>query len=167
MKKKIIALLLVCCLAFAAFGLTACGDDYDELATGTKYYAYSTDFYTENEYEKTYVIFSNNNTGVYHYYYQGFGYTETEEYTIKFKYTYVDDDKSAVVCFFNGFEIGEHNKSTSIKWDNFNKWTTTFTVSQNVLMPAYSTKSSDISMYYINANYIKSELSKYGKDQDN
>ena len=160
MKRKLVALMLVLCFALGAFGLVACDDDkadYTELAIGVKYYASGWYLRSENEYEKTYVAFAKNNTGVFHYYDEDFYYDRVAEYTIKFKYTYVDEDKSVVVCFYDGVELGRYNTATLP--NSISRWTGTFTVSQNVLMAGCTVIS--IPDYFINANYLNKELTNY------
>lgn len=167
MKRKLVALMLVLCFACGAFGLVACDDDkadYTELAIGVKYYASNDCIRSENEYEKTFVVFAKNNTGVYHRYYfhEGFYYDTCTEYTIKFKYTYVDEDKSAVVCFFDEIEIGQHN--TEDLSSAIDRWTATFTVSANVLKGDSIIDS--MPTYFINANYLNKELTNYGQSDE-
>lgn len=68
-------------------------------------------------------------------------------YAIHFKYTYVDRDKSAVVCFYDSIERFEGDdgsyKSTS--------WSELITVSENVL----STIGSNDYVFWINEDYLK------------
>lgn len=147
MKNKLVALVLAFCAVFFAFGLVSCGDDNAELAFNTKYIAWRTA--GDDKDEQSYVIFYKNNTGEYRYY---GGFLEYD-YTIKFKYTYVDKDKSAVMCFYDSIEGKRISKDE-------NTWTAVFTVSKNALMANGSANYS----YFINEKYLKEELPNYGKD---
>ncbi|MCH5154104.1 MAG: hypothetical protein J1F71_02715 [Clostridiales bacterium] len=152
MKRKVLAMILALCLVISAFALTSCSDDYDELALNTKYIATS-DAGRESD-EQSYVIFYKNNTGVYRYYYRGVSLSEN--YTLKFKYTYVDKDKSAVMCFYDSID-GSYSSSFS-----FHTWTTIFTVSKNGLMATGAAKNT----YFVNEKYLKQELKNFGKKKE-
>ena len=155
MKRKVLAMILALCLVISAFALTSCGDDYDELAFNTKYIEVS-DVGLEDADRQEYFIFYKNGTGAYHYYYRYSSYDIASEYTIKFKYTYVDKDKSAVMCFYDSID-GSYSSSFS-----YSTWTRLVTVSKNCLT---SSSTSSIS-YYVNEKYVKEELKNFGKKKE-
>ena len=145
MKKfllSFIVLVSLCC----AVALAACGNSQSELVLN-KYYILSDDVKADVSEQVTYVFFADG-TGeyTYHYDYEGSsGYSEHSHYVIKFKYTYTDSDKSAVVCFYDGVETLEVNTSAVSTG-----WTRLLTVSKNVLMATGSYGYS----FYINEDYL-------------
>lgn len=153
MKRKLFILLaLVLCLT-PVLGLVACGSDAD-LAYGVKYIYNNSYVRSEEGYRQTYLIFDSNGYGKYHYY-ESPGY----DYTIKFKYTYLDKDESAVACFFDSITYGEHHATTKDD-DYYCDWSGIYTVSKNVIMSSSGSK-------FINKDYLNDEIKNYRKPKDN
>ncbi|MBD5132009.1 MAG: hypothetical protein HDT28_05405 [Clostridiales bacterium] len=160
MKKKLFILLaLVLCLT-PVFGLVACNSDAD-LQCKVKYICDDSNLRGEDDYKKEYVIFSKNGYGLYHYYLEhlasGSYYYEsyTLEYTIKFKYSYLDADKSTIACYYDSISYGDKHTEEKPK-NGHNSWSKMFTVSKNLLM------SSD-GKTFINEDYLDEEIPNYKK----
>lgn len=152
MKRKLCALLLfVAVAAFSVCSLSACDKDEDDLGLkmGVRYIR-SNLVNAGNDAEEHYLVFHSNGTGEYvykHTYSYYAGETSRYNYTITFKYTYTDAEKSTVVCFYDSISYGEdHNQSKNSRAD----WSMTIGVSKNVLIALDSASSM-----YINENYIK------------
>ena len=151
MKKKIILALVAAVVAvFACFAFAACSGDGD-LQMNARYII--EDDINEKDYQQTYFEFFSDGTGVYRYYYKG---TSTlYDYELTFKYTYADNDKSAVVCFYDSVVYGKDNITAKVSTE----WMRLLTVSKNVL--CYVSTSGYT--YYINQNYLNSTLQNFGK----
>lgn len=146
MKKKLVGFILlivtVCC---AVFSLSACGANSGSVAglEMDKKYIYKSDINIDEDMQSYYIFYANG-TGKHQYksYLQGYIY----DYTINFKYTFVDKDKSAVVCFYDSVEYGEKHDTSDISTD----WSVLLTVSKNVLCYVNGNY-----YFYINENYLK------------
>ena len=111
-----------------------------------------------------YYIFHSNGTGEYVYNgidYESGGYIVHAKYTIKFKYTYVDDDKSAIACFYDSLEnnstvIGDYNTGNPFPY-SFNSWSRLITVSNDVLCLTGTGYT-----FYVNEDYAK-KLTNFNK----
>ena len=160
MKKKFFVLLLAVALCLStALGLVACGDDYDELQYNVKYIYDNSYIRGKVNDRKTYFVFYDNGTGIYHHY-ASYSYY-TDQYTVKFKYTYLDSDKSTVMCYYDDITFGdEHNSSTSKS--KYNDWSNMVAVSKNTLMRTTSTSIG----YFVNENYLNNEIPNFAKDED-
>ena len=95
---------------------------------------------------QSYFIFKHNGTGQYYSHNESWKNTH---YVINFKYTWVDDEKSAVMCFYDSHQAldgdnGEHSYVSS-------RWSMLLTVSKNVLMHVGTSGYT----FYINKNYLK------------
>lgn len=153
MKNKLFILLaLVLCLT-PVLGLVACGDDDVALEYKVRYICDDNYMRSEDGYKKTYLTFNKDGYGYYHRYYRYDSFSNITEYTIKFKYTFVDSDKSTVACFYDSISYSDNHTSGTGNYDN---WSGVYTVSKNVLMSLSGTT-------YINENYLKKEISKYKK----
>jgi len=156
MKKKIILAFVAAVIAvFACFAFTGCGAELGQdtdLQMDKKY------TWKEDENDYSYVIFYSNGTGEYRVLDVDtdprFTYDD-EDYLIKFKYTFVDSDDSAVVCFYDSVEYGAKHGNPKIS----STWTRLFTVSKNVLCYAGGSGYS----FYINEDYLESTLTNFGK----
>lgn len=170
MKKKILPIILLTILVIGAFGaFTACGDkggnDVSKLQMNKKYIAHATVNSTLTEqdiidkssqylvYEHYYVFYSDG-TGILVNNRITFGDSSRVhcKYTLHFKYTYVDDDQSAVVCFYDSVENNSVVLSTNEPYAySLSGWTTLFTVSKNVICAAGTNGYS----FFINEEYAK------------
>lgn len=161
--KKLAVFTMMLIVAFCcAFGLTACGEkantvgDDAALVINKRYireYDANNKEKSEQESEQFYYVFYLNGTGelVRHYDYNssyGDEYSDHFHYSVHFKYTYVDSDKSAVVCFYDSFERleGDDGKA-SVSSD----WSRLITVSKNLL----ATTGSGGYLFWINEDYLK------------
>lgn len=160
MKRKIFVLLLAVALCLSTvLGLISCSDDA-ELQYNAKYIYNNQYIRDENGNKKTYFVFYGNGNGIYHYYYYSYG-SSTTEYTIKFKYTYLDNDKSTVMCYYDGMTFGESHTGSKDK-TNHNDWYNMVTVSKSTLMRTTSTSIG----YFVNENYLKDEIPNFAKKED-
>ena len=150
MKKKTFSVIaaIVACLC-ALFAFAACGSSTESPSDSLEYgkkYIHEDDVNSE-KYQR-YIIFNKDNTGEYYYYYvyKNENYPEYDyvrHYTVKFKYTYADLDKTAVVCFYDSveYEKDDTEKEISSNWSSF------YTVSPNVLIDSGNS-------YFINEDYL-------------
>lgn len=138
MKKKLIIFisLIVCSLALL-LALPACNTSSNSVLQYDKKYIY--DDFVGKSGEECYYIFYSNGTGVRRYFH-AYG-TYCTDYRLTFKYTYIDDDKEAITCFFDSVEYGNKNDAT-ISTD----WSALLTVSKNVLCTGTS--------FYINEDFL-------------
>lgn len=156
MKKKFFMLLLAVALCLSTvLGLASCGDDYDELQYNVKYIYQDQYIRDENNNKRTYFIFYDNNRGIYHYYSAFNQY----EYTIKFKYTFVDKDKSTVMCYYDDMTFGDLHQWSTDK-SKYSDWYNMVTVSKNTLMRTTGTSIG----YFVNENYLKNEIPNFAKE---
>lgn len=154
--KKIGLFISVLALCFMpALGLVACGDDFGEIEFKTKYVRENKHMRSD-DYHQTYYLFYEDGTGVYHRYDEiTVSATSIIEYSISFKYTYLDSDKSAVRCYFDSVKLGDKN-TWSVDADDLDDWASTLTVSKNVLMTSQGVS-------FINADYMKNVVPEYCK----
>ena len=155
MKKKLCLLLAASFCMTPVLGLVACGDDVAELDLGVRYICDDDNMRSEDDYKKTHVTFYKNGTGLYHYYYYESNWatdSRTSDYTIRFKYTYVDNDKSTVACFYYGSTtFGESHNASEYERSS---WSAVYTISKNVLMSLNG-------KMFINENYLNEEVPDY------
>ncbi|MDE7439382.1 MAG: hypothetical protein K2N23_02625 [Clostridia bacterium] len=150
MKKRIVLVLLTAVIAcFALFGLSACDSNVGQLQMDKKYF--DSDYLDFTNGSEEYYIFHSDGTGEYRYYSPYYSYdnslhSSSVDYTINFKYTYADEDKSAVVCFYDSVEYGSENGSAIVSTG----WSGLLTVSKNVLC-----WGSSIIGFYINEDYLE------------
>lgn len=157
MKRKLFILLaLVLCLT-PVLGLVACGSDAD-LAYDVKYIHDNDDIRSKDGYKQTYVIFNSNGYGQFHHYSLSYGGDYTYEYTVKFKYTYLDKDKSTVACYFDSITFSDRHSFNS-KPEDYDDWSEMYTVSKNVIMSSGGST-------YINKDYLDDEIKNYKKVKD-
>ena len=160
MRKKITALILALCLVVSAFGLIACDDKSSNQSAlpvklNTRYIRDNDNVRSSDTYKQSYVIFTNGSTGEYHYYNRSEITTVViYDYTIKFKYTVLDD--STIRCFYDSEAYGEHHTGST---GSRNNWSMTLSVSENVLMETTSTGLG----YFINENYLNNSIPNYKK----
>lgn len=147
MKKILAITMLLVVTLCCAFAFTACGSDA-KLAMN-KLYIRSSDVRLDADEQETY-IFHSNGTGelTYHYDYDSSSSAKHQHYTIHFKYTYVDKDKSAVMCFYDSLERLEGDDESY----NSTAWSSLVTVSKNVLMTISTTVGY---IYWINEDYLE------------
>lgn len=166
MKKKLCLILtLVIFTALAVIPFAACTGDNGNSGSGNSEYALQTDkkYIRDDDtnktaYEQNYVLFRADGTGERRCYYIYNGEEDSkynEDYTIKFKYTYVDSDKSAVVCLFDSVEYGKKHPAGGDKVSS--DWTALYTVSKNVCAAGGSGYT-----FFINEDYLK-QLPNFGK----
>ena len=141
MKKKIfnvmLAVALICC-AFSMFGCTNSQPSTEMSLVMNKRYILENDVRKDAE-EQSYYIFYSDGTAKHVF--------AVYREIMYLKYTYVDDDKSAVVCFFDYME----NFDGELVTDAFTGYTELITVSKNVL----STVSTYGYTFWINEDYLK------------
>lgn len=170
MKKKILSICLITLLLISAICICAACDnksdnDIGKLQMNKKYIAKSTinselteqdilDRSSEYLTYEHYYIFYSDGTGICVYNDIDFHYNIRvhRKYTLHFKYTYVDNDKSAVVCFYDSVD----DTSTVVSTNEphaypLKNWTTLLTVSQNVICTAGTSGYS----YFVNEDYAK------------
>ena len=155
MKRITILTILIVFSLCSAFAFTACGKNGEtsgeEALVMDKRYINEFDAQKDEEKQK-YYVFHSDGTGeyVYHYDYDYVSSYLTEHvhrhYIIHFKYTYVDNEKSSVVCFYDRLERLEGDDSEY----NSTSWSELVTVSKNVL----STIGTSY-VFWINADYLK------------
>lgn len=152
MKKLAVLVMTVLVALTCSLAFVSCTDDASAAAlVMNKRYIQSS--YVNDTENQRYYVFHANGTGEYTYHYDydseyDSSYSEHSHYKIHFKYTYVDQDKSAVVCFYDSMERldgdnGKANVSTS--------WSNLLTVSKNVL----STAGTYGYNFWINEDYLK------------
>lgn len=147
MKKLAIFTTLIVTALCCVFAFTACENDDTTGLVTDKHYIKSSDVRKDAD-EQVFYVFHSDGTGeyTYHYDYESSLYPEHNHYVISFKYTYVDSDKSAVVCFYDGIERldGDDGSYT------FTSWTELVTVSKNVL----TTVGNYGYIFWINEDYL-------------
>lgn len=116
MKKTVLILLILALCLTSLFALTACNRDGD-LQFGIKYSYYR----LEDTEHINYYIFNKNLTGEYHYKSSLLNY----DYIVYFKYSFLDDDKSTIACYYDSCE-----KSPTSSYIESNNWTRVLIVSK-------------------------------------
>lgn len=161
--KKFTAMIL-CLAAFLGclFAFSACtetNESGDEKESGKqseinvsaltmeKHYYRETDIRLD---KRDSYLFHANGTGEYEYHYDYISEyvwdsDVHQHYIIHFKYTYVDNDKSSVVCFYDSLEGLDGDDGSYISTG----WSELITVSQNVLMTVGSSY-----IFWINEDYL-------------
>lgn len=164
MKKRILSICLITLLLASVICLcTACDNDVGELQMNKKYLLKSSvnNELTEQEIVENwssyttktcecYFMFYSDGTGIF---VKNDTYSNIHrKYTVHFKYTYVDEDKSAVVCFYDSIEDNSVVISTGKPYEqDFTGWTTLLTVSKNVACSAGTSGYT----FYLNEDYAK------------
>ncbi|MDE7107843.1 MAG: hypothetical protein K2O39_05910 [Clostridiales bacterium] len=177
--KKFFALMLLavtCCAASLSL-LVGCSDEEhatdspDSLQFNVKYCYYKSIHDNEND-EFAYYIFYSNGTCM-RYSQSGHtsyldGYVKEYDWKTYYKYTYIDEQKTGVMCFFDSIKYTYYNDDGSIdhvmterdmSTDLMYKEYRVLSVSKNVLMSSGTYSNS----YYINENYIKEIPNFYPK----
>ena len=165
MKKFLTKLILsVACVTALATCLVGCGENNGGTAGDTPSLRYNSKYYTETsgpEEERGYYTFSANGTGKYYNYYHyesSYSGDITENYTVSFKYTYTNADKTRIACFYDGVTYTDKDNQKDVS----SSWTHVLEVSENVLL------SQGQYGYYIaaiNEEYLK-QLPNFGKETD-
>ena len=147
-----IIIALVCTFTFVACSNADATDDSD-VATLVMNKRYINKNYVSKDTEKQiFYVFHANGTGEYTYHYDhdyvdaSFESHTHNHYIIRFNYTYVDDDKSAVVCFYDSIERLDGDDGTY----KATTWTQLVTVSKNVLVTVETSY-----IFWINEDYLK------------
>ena len=130
------------------------------IQTVTSPLKFNSKYYTDMEgtaEERGYYTFSENGTGKCYYYYF-FQYKDTleiENYTISFKYTYTNADKTQIACFYDGVSYTAKDNQKDARAD----WSRIFDVSEDVLI-----SMSQYGRYVaaVNEEYLK-QIPNYGK----
>lgn len=103
MKKKILSFVIVLMLiALSLVTLIACKDNSIEVVYGKKYIL-SDDVNEEADKQRYYVI-KDDGTMIYRYYKiynEKTDETQIIDYILQYRYTFVDSDKSSIVCFYD------------------------------------------------------------------
>lgn len=118
MKKTVLILLILVLCLTSLFALTACNRDGD-LQFGIKYSYYR----LEDTEHIDYYIFNKNLTGEYH------RKSSISDYIIYFKYSFLDDDKSTVACYYDS-----HENMGSPSYAPSNGWTSVLIVSKTAVI---------------------------------
>lgn len=150
MKKFAVIITFIIAVLCCAFAFSACGGNEAKLAMNKRYIIKSDVRNDENK--QVSLVFHSNGTGEYTYH---FDYTSTHNhYIIHFKYTFVEEDKSAVVCFYDSLERldGDDGKYNSTSWSEL------VNVSKNVL----ATVGTYGYVFWINEDYLKT-IPNFGK----
>lgn len=173
MKKKLIALLLTCTLiACCVAALAACNNSEAKspIVYGKKYVC--TESINEEEPEDLYYfVFNEDGKGTYYYKETRNNYTHIVkyEYKITFKYAFADNDKSAVICFYDSvindsveMELDRDSKpvaETETKYNiSVSDWTAVVTISKDVLtatVPADNYLTGQRTDIYVNEDFAK------------
>lgn len=161
MKKLVYSIFtIIILMMFAIIPLTGCsnGAGNGNLQMNTKY-IHEADVNKKGN-EQRYVLFRANGTGEQKVFFiSDVAETYNEDYTIQFKYTYVNSDKSAVACLFDSVEYGDkHSDNQKVSTD----WTAFYKVSKNILINDGSNRGVSYTIFLINENYLKS-LPNFGK----
>lgn len=141
MKRKICVLSIVAVIVclFVALSFSACQDDVAALQFEVKY--------VSTVKETTYFLFHKDGSGYFVERTESIS-SEYFEYLIKFKYTYVDKDKSAIMCFFD--EVVYSPGATEAGLYIPSNWSALLTISKNVLC---TTTSVGVAAF-VNENYL-------------
>ena len=157
MKKILSVLLAVCALFMCLVAFSACGSA-SQLRLDERYIHETSVGEAENKQE--YYIFHKDGTGEYYYHYDYESswseYDEHKHYAVKFKYTFVDNDKETIYCAYDGYVRLAGHVGSGVPVST--TWSRLITVSKNLIM---STSGSSIN-FYINENYAK-ELPNFNK----
>ena len=161
MKKLAIFMMLIIIAICCMFAFSACEeDDNVSVLAIDKRYILANDVKKEVNKQDSYV-FHFDGTGEYTLHYDYILWDEANDeknthnhYKIHFKYTYVDGDKSAVVCFYDNIERLEGDNGKANPTD----WSALLTVSKNVL----ATAGSYGYVFWINEDYLKA-IPNFGK----
>lgn len=145
MKKIVAFTMVIIVVLICAFTFAACGEA-DSVTTLVMNKRYINEVHVSRDVKnQSSYVFHSDGTGEYTYHYD---YSSTHEhYIIHFKYTYVDSENSAVVCFYDSMERldGDDGKGGSTGWSNL------ITVSKNVL----ATVGPSDYVFWINEDYLK------------
>ncbi len=147
MKKKLFAILctIVACLGLL-FAFTACDSTGGGALKMEKKYFHE-DNVKKDAAEQVYYLFHADGTGEYYYYYDSI-YDGVTHYTMHFKYTYADSEKSAIVYFYDSVTYADDH--TAEKSDKSYR-RGLLTVSENVLASAGSSGY----VFYVCEDYLK------------
>lgn len=129
MKKRIFIGFLALVFSLGTiFALSACGTNAaagSPLQTEKKYI--NEESVAAASDKQSYYLFHGDNTGIYRYYafYESYGTTRIYDYTVTFKYEFVDRQKEAVVCLYDSVEYGDTHNQNEIS----STWSVLLTVS--------------------------------------
>ncbi len=103
MKKKILSFVIVLMLiALSLVTLIACKDNSTEVVYGKKYIL--SDDVNEDADKQCYYVIKDDGTMIYRYYKiynEKTDETQIIDYILQYRYTFVDSDKSSIVCFYD------------------------------------------------------------------
>ena len=103
MKKKILSFVIVLMLiALSLVTLIACKDNSTEVVYGKKYIL--SDDVNEDADKQCYYVIKDDGTMIYRYYKiynEKTDETQIIDYILQYLYTFVDSDKSSIVCFYD------------------------------------------------------------------
>lgn len=122
---------VACTMAFGAC-LIGCGDSIENVSP----LRFDSKYYTETsgpEEERGYYTFSSNGTGKYYnysYYSSYYSSDEISNYTISFKFTYANAEKTKIACFYDGVTYTDKDNQKDVS----TSWTRVLEVSDNVLL---------------------------------
>ncbi len=150
MKKIATVVIMIIAALICSFSFVACSNTDVSLAMD-KRYIYDGAVNKDAE-KQIFYVFHRDSTGEYTYHYDGT--YEHYHYIIHFKYTYVDGEKSAVVCLYDSLERLDGDDGSSIS----TRWSELVSASKNVL----ATVGSKGYIFWINEDYLK-ELPNFGK----
>lgn len=183
MKKKIAAILLMLMLVLScAAVLASCDNQKDNSQSGLTYgkkYIYERAINVDDPETVIEYKFNADGTGTFYYkdITKGYDNLTIIEYTITFKYVFVDDDNSAVACFFHEAENKSRKAERTGMDENYNyiysqfttpynlelsDWSRLVSVSKNVLAETLTTGIRK----YVNEDYAKT-LTNFNKPTDN
>lgn len=157
MKRRFFAIFLATVACFGAlFALSACGG-VSSLQMNKKYI--DEEYVKDAEAQQSYYLFRSNGTGICKFYYDYDSPYDpsgdfTVDYTVTFKYVYVDNQREAVVCFYDSVEYGEADTG---EYKVVSDWSVLLTVSRNVLCSAGTGGYT----FYVNEDYL-GEIPDFG-----
>lgn len=156
MKKFLTKLILAAaCTTALATCLVGCGGNgAGGLKFNSKYYVDASGA-TE---ERSYYTFDKNGTGEYYYYYFSSYSSYIDNYSISFKYTYTNADKTQIACFYDSVKYTGSDTRKNVS----SYWRCVLNVSENVLT---STGQGGEYVEAVNEEYLK-QIPNYGKNTD-
>ena len=144
MKKSILVLIILALCLTSLFALTACnnGSGDGDLQYGVKYSYYQLD----DDTHIYYYTFNNDGTGIQR------RKDSSYDYILYFKYTFADNDKSAIACYFDKIEKSANTSLNPYAPDS--SWHEMLLVSKNTVA------SSSSYAFFVNEDYL-SEIPNY------
>ena len=103
---------------------------------------------------ETYIVFNEDGTAKYHYYYVSTSGESVYSYTIKYKYEIIEEE-SMVFCFYDGIEYDEAHNAALLSHAESAK-VQTYMYTENFLMSIGGS-------VYLSEDFLEEELPNFGK----